>query len=600
VGSNYIHLDKDPKPCAQEVTIRVRSVHSASNRELIDDGRFWVTPDGDDANHRYSGLRQINAHNVDRLVLAWTYQTEVPGDLGGSPLVIGDRMYVHSPNDDSVTAVSLMDHSRQWTYRAEASDAVKGAPPPATSGRGFAYGDGMIMVQQADSRLVAINSRTGKVAWKERTADPAAGEFDTSVPQVFDDKVLVEVAGTSTGTAGRVIAYAIRTGHTVWSASNSGPDGKTLVDASYTFIWVDGKRMPAGSSSFPTWETSASGPQDHPSIMHAARGFSFDPALNLVYYASADSVGLDAGHTQPATTIWARDLDTGVPRWFSKMAAPAEGQNRGADSLVLVNIEQTGKSAPALARFEGNGYGYTVNRETGELLSAKPYDPILDWASKIDVKTGRPVSPSGTTGPDVDAGTICPPQLGTRDEQPLSYDRAAGIIFVPATKRCVDYDPFNVTYTSGESYTGVTLTVAAMPDTHDGLGSFVAWDPTRGKAVWSKPERFSIGAGALSTAGKILFYGTLDGYLKAVSTADGRELWKYKMPSGVIGKVFSYEYLGREYIGAYSGVIGGWANAAGNARVTEGHPGLGAISPYKDIAKYTNLGGGVFLFALPD
>jgi glucose dehydrogenase len=169
---------------------------------------------------------------------------------------------------------------------------------------------------------------------------------------------------------------------------------------------------------------------------------------------------------------------------------------------------------------------------------------------------------------------------------------------VPTNHVCMTYEPFQVEYTAGQPYVGATLTMYPTPGSHGGMGNFIAWDPAAGKIAWSKPERFSVWSGALTTAGDIVFYGTLEGYVKAVSTKDGKELWKFKTPSGIIGNVFAYEYDGKQYVGVYSG-IGGWAGIGMAAGLTESTEGLGAVGGYKDLAKYTTLGGSLFVFSLP-
>jgi glucose dehydrogenase len=179
------------------------------------------------------------------------------------------------------------------------------------------------------------------------------------------------------------------------------------------------------------------------------------------------------------------------------------------------------------------------------------------------------------------------------------FNARSGLLFIPTNHVCMTYEPFQVEYTAGQPYAGATLTMFPTPNSHGGMGNFIAWDPSAGKIVWSKPERFSVWSGALTTAGDVAFYSTLEGYLKAVSLKDGKELWKFRMPSGIIGNVFTYEYGGKQYVGVYSG-IGGWAGIGMAARLSEGHEGLGAVGAYKDLAKWTLQGGSLFVFAIPD
>ena len=131
-------------------------------------------------------------------------------------------------------------------------------------------------------------------------------------------------------------------------------------------------------------------------------------------------------------------------------------------------------------------------------------------------------------------------------------------MYVPTNHVCMDYEPFRVSYTAGQPYVGATLSMFPAPDSHGGMGNFIAWDPIKGEIKWSLPEQFSVWSGALATAGDVVFYGTLEGYLKAVDAETGKELYKFKTPSGIIGNVFTYEREGKQYVGVLSGV-GGWA-----------------------------------------
>jgi PQQ-dependent dehydrogenase (methanol/ethanol family) len=302
-------------------------------------------------------------------------------------------------------------------------------------------------------------------------------------------------------------------------------------------------------------------------------------------------------------TIFARDLDTGMAKWVFQMTPHDEWDFDGVNEMPLVDVTIKGKKIPALVHFDRNGFAYTLNRVTGELLVAEKYDPAVNWATKVDMKSGRPLvdakySP-GATGVDVNVKDICPAALGTKDQQPASYDRKSGYFMVPTNHVCMSYEPFQVEYTAGQPYVGATLTMFPAPNSHGGMGNFIAWDAGTGKIVWSKPERFSVWSGSLTKAGDVVFYGKLEGYLKAVSSKDGKELWKFKTPSGIIGNVTTWKRDGRQYVGVLSG-IGGWAGigmAAGLHGATEG---LGAVGGYKDLARYTALGGVLTVFSLPE
>ncbi|KAB7598102.1 PQQ-dependent dehydrogenase, methanol/ethanol family, partial [Verminephrobacter sp. Larva24] len=405
------------------------------------------------------------------------------------------------------------------------------------------------------------------------------------------------------GVRGRLIAYDLKTGKTVWTAFSTGPDEDMLFDPATTMTWTDGKMAPVGKdSSLKTWK----GDQWKLGGGTTWGWYSYDPKLNLVYYGSGNpgtwNPSQRPGDNKWSMTLFARDLDTGKARWVYQMTPHDEWDYDGVNELVLADLNIKGKKVPSVVHMDRNGYAYTLQRETGELLVAEKFDPTINWASKIDMKSGRPVvnakySPA-TTGPDVNVKGICPSALGTKDQQPMSYDRKSGIFLVPTNHVCMDYEPFQVEYTAGQPYVGATLAMYPTPKSHGGMGNFIAWDAAAGKILWSKPERFSVWSGALATAGDIVFYGTLEGYLKAVSIKDGKELWKFKTPSGIIGNVFTYLFEGKQYVGVYSG-IGGWAGIGMAAGLEKSSDGLGAVGGYRDLAKYTDLGGTLFIFALP-
>ena len=564
----------------------------------------WASQAGDYANHRYSDLNQINAGNVAKLQVAWSMSTGVLRGHEGSPLVIGDTMYVHTPFPNNVFAVNLKDQSFKWKYEPKQNADVIPVMCCDTVNRGLAYGDGKIFLQQADTTLVALDMNTGKVVWSAKNGDPKIGETNTNAPHVFKDKVLTGISGGEFGVRGRVIAYDIKTGKKVWTGYSTGPDTEMLIDPSKTMTWTNGKMAPVGKdSSLKSWQ----GDQWKIGGGTTWGWYSYDPELNLVYYGTGNpstwNPAQRPGDNKWSMTIFARDLDTGVAKWVYQMTPHDEWDFDGVNEVPLVELDIKGKKVPALVHFDRNGFGYTLNRVTGELLVAEKYDPKVNWATQVDMKSGRPVvdkkySP-GTTGPDVNVKDICPAALGSKDQQPVSYDRKSGLFMVPTNHVCMTYEPFQVEYTAGQPYVGATLTMYPAPGSHGGMGNFIAWDAAQGKIVWSKPERFSVWSGALATAGDIVFYGTLEGYVKAVNPADGKELWKFKTPSGIIGNVFTYQYEGKQYVGILSG-IGGWAGIGMAAGLTEPTEGLGAVGGYKDLAKFTTLGGSLFVFALPD
>ena len=188
-----------------------------------------------------------------------------------------------------------------------------------------------------------------------------------------------------------------------------------------------------------------------------------------------------------------------------------------------------------------NGIAYTLDRETGELLVAEKYDPAVNWTTGVDMDPnsetfGRPAVVAEyldrANGEDTNTTGICPAALGTKDQQPAAYSPKTGLMYVPTNHVCMDYEPFRVSYTAGQPYVGATLSMFPAPDSHGGMGNFIAWDPIKGEIKWSLPEQFSVWSGALATAGDMVFYGTLEGYLKAVELGDRRGALQVQDPVG--------------------------------------------------------------------
>ncbi|MFC3527501.1 methanol/ethanol family PQQ-dependent dehydrogenase [Paracoccus mangrovi] len=565
----------------------------------------WAIQTGDYANSRYSSLDQINRDNVKDMRVAWTFSTGVLRGHEGSPLVIGDIMYVHTPFPNNVYALDLNDGGKiLWKYTPQQDPNVIAVMCCDTVYRGVAYADGMILLHQADTTLVALDAKTGAEKWKIKTGDPAIGETNTATVLPVKDKVIVGVSGGEYGVRGRVTAYSLADGKELWKAYSTGPDAEMLVDPEKTTHL--GK--PIGKdSSLSSWE----GDQWKIGGGTTWGWYSYDPELNLIYYGTGNpstwNPGQRPGDNKWSMTIMARDADTGMAKWFYQMTPHDEWDYDGVNEMILTNQTIDGKDRKLLTHFDRNGIGYTLDRETGELLVAKKYDPAVNWTTGVDMDPnsetyGRPavVAQYSTeqNGEDTNSTGICPSALGTKDQQPAAFSPKTNMFYVPTNHVCMDYEPFRVAYTAGQPYVGATLSMYPAPNSHGGMGNFIAWDNTTGEIKWSLPEQFSVWSGALATAGDVVFYGTLEGYLKAVDAETGAELYKFKTPSGIIGNVMTYEHAGKQYIGVLSGV-GGWAGIGLAAGLTNPSEGLGAVGGYAALSDYTALGGQLTVFELP-
>jgi PQQ-dependent dehydrogenase (methanol/ethanol family) len=591
----------------------------------------WVMPTGDYANTRYSKLNQITAANVGKLQVAWTFSTGVLRGHEGGPLVIGNLMYVHTPFPNKVYALDLSQENKiVWVYEPKQDPNVIPVMCCDTVNRGVAYADGKIFLHQADTTVVALDAKTGKVEWTAKNGDPSKGETGTSSPMIFKDKVIIGISGGEFGVRGSVTAYNMKDGKRVWRSYSMGPDSDTLIDP----VKTTHLGKPVGKDSgINTWQ----GEQWKTGGGSTWGWYAYDPELNLMYYGTGNPSTWNPkqrpGDNRWSMAIFARDVDTGMARWVYQMTPHDEWDYDGVNEMILTDQEMGGQARKLLTHFDRNGLGYTLDRVTGELLVAEKYDPKVNWTTGVDMNKssptyGRPkvVDQYSTDkqGEDVNVKGICPAALGTKDEQPAAYSPDTQLFYVPTNHVCMDYEPFKVSYTAGQPYVGATLSMyPPSGETH--MGNFIAWDNKTGKIVWSNQERFSVWSGALATAGGVVFYGTLEGYLKAVDAKTGKELYKFKTPSGIIGNVTTYEQGGKQYVAVLSGV-GGWAGiglaagllspesaaewqgAAGRAaagRALESAArnvdtaGLGAVGGYAALSNYTALGGTLTVFALP-
>ena len=592
--------------CIGTMAMFAAGVASANDElsKMQQNPKDWVMPAGDYANTRYSKLNQITAANVGKLQVAWTFSTGVLRGHEGGPLIIGNMMYVHTPFPNKVFAMDLsQDNKIIWKYEPKQDSSVIAVMCCDTVNRGVAYADGKIFLHQADTTLVALDAKTGKEVWSVKNGDPTKGASGTSAPLVVKDKVLIGISGGEFGVQCHMTAYDLKTGKLAWRAFSEGPDDQIMMDPEKTTSL--GK--PVGKdSSIRTWQ----GDQWKIGGGCTWGWTSYDPELNLVYYGSGNPSTWNPkqrpGDNKWSMTIFARNPDTGMARWVYQMTPHDEWDYDGVNEMVLTDQQVNGQPRKLLTHFDRNGLAYTMDRANGELLVAEKYDPVVNWTTGVDMDKasptyGRPkvVEKYSTDkqGEDFNNKGICPSALGTKDQQPAAYSPDTQLFYVPTNHVCMDYEPFKVNYTAGQPYVGATLSMYPPPgETH--MGNFIAWDNKAGKIVWSNKEQFSVWSGALATAGGVVFYGTLEGYLKAVDAKTGKELYKFKTPSGIIGNVTTYEYAGRQYIAVLSGV-GGWAGIGLAAGLTDPSAGLGAVGGYAALSNYTALGGSLTVFAVP-
>ncbi len=554
---------------------------------MSQDSAQWVMPSLNYANTRNSTLNEITTENAKNLKVAWTMSTGATRGHEGQPLVVGDTMYFESAYPNHVFAVDLNDYHTKWEYTPKQDPFAVSVACCDLVNRGVAYGDGKIIVDALDGQVIALNAENGHVVWNAKNSDAEAGQTLTAAPLVVKDKVIVGVSGGEYGVRGYLTAYSLNTGKKSWRAYSTGPDSDIRIGAEFT-----GPKN-AGTKTWKADQWKVGGGTTW-------GWYSYDPELNLLYYGTGNpgtwNPSQRPGDNKWSMTIFARNPDTGMAKWAFQMTPHDAWDYDGVNEMILADINIHGQKTPALVHFDRNGFAYELDRRTGKLLLAKKFDPAVNWATDIDTTTGRPnVVAAKTPKAGVNVMGICPAAMGSKDQQPASFDPQTGYFIVPTNHNCMDYKAFAVKYKSGFPYVGAI--VKMFPGPGGNRGAVIAWDPSDGKIVWTNPEKFPAWSGTLTTAGGVSFYGTMDGFFKGVDTKTGAELYKFKVPSGIIGNPITYTHNGKQYVAVFSGV-GGWAALGLAAGLTNPTAGLGAVNAALDLGSYTQLGGDVVVFSL--
>lgn len=528
---------------------------------------------------RFSPLDQITAENVAGLRPAWSFSTGVLGPHEGSPLVVGTTMFVHAPYPNTVYALDLRAPGApiRWRYLAPAA-ARRTAPLTGccdTGSRGLAWHpSGRLLVPLLTGQLAALNAETGREIWRVRHTEPAAGATLPGAPLVVGDLVIVGTAGAGYGVRGHISAYEVATGRLVWRGYTTGPDADVLTDGITNQHYASHQGRELGASSWPSglWQTGGG---------TVSGWLSYDRELDLVFHGTDEPApgnpAQRAGDNKWTSSIIAREAKTGRVRWAYQVTPHDEWGYGAGNENILVDLTVGGARTPALVHFDRNGFAYTIARATGKVLVAQPYGPV-NWAAKLDESTGLPVrapafaapppappaSGPGRRPPPPTTSAICPAAIGGKHLQPAAYSPVTGLFYVPASNLCMDLSTETVTYAAGRPFAGANTRMTAGPGGN--RGRLLAWDASTATVAWEIKEPLAVTSGVLVTAGGLVFYGTMDGWLKAVDHRSGREVWRHKTPSGIVGSPIAFTTPdGRQHIAVYSGFGGWWARGAAEA-----------------------------------
>jgi alcohol dehydrogenase (cytochrome c) len=487
------------------------------------DGSRWLTFGGNYSNQRHSPLTQITPDNVNRLVPQWTFQTGTLGNFETTSLLRDNVLYVTGPQNVA-WALDARTGRQIWRYRRE-------LPPNLTAccglvNRGFGVlGDKLFMVT-LDAHLLALDMKTGAIAWDVTMQEYTNGYASTIAPLVVKDKVIVGVAGGEFGIRGFIDAYDAQTGKRAWrfyTIPGPGEPGHNT--------WAGDSWKIGGVG---VWVTGA-----------------YDPEQNLVFYGTGNP-GPDyhsasrEGDNLYSTSLVALDADTGKIRWHYQFTPHDLHDWDATEVPVLGEITVAGQPRKVVMFANRNGFYYTLDRTTGKLIVAKPF-VTTTWAKEVDFATGRPILLPGHE-PDEKGEVTCPDITGGTNFWPPTFDPSTRTFFVNAREVCMTFYAWKPDYKAGDRFTGGAgqrVSSAESP----AYGALRAIDPATGERKWEFRYLTPSTAGLLTTASGLIFSGDAEGNLLALNSRDGKLLWRYQMGAAMHGtSPTTYMLDGRQHV----------------------------------------------------
>lgn len=557
----------------------------------------WTWQLGDPAGTRYSDLDEINAGNVASLKPAFTFDTGLRKGHEAAPLVVGGTMYVTTPYPNDVYALDLTrpDHPVKWHFQPKPDPASQGVACCDVINRGAVYGGGRLYFNTLDGNTFALDAATGTQIWKTKVGNITNGETITMAPLLAEGRVLVGISGGEMGVRGSLTALDAGSGAIAWKAWSTGPDKDVLIGPEFKPFYPSDRGTDLGRTSWNPdgWRIGGGNPWGW---------ISYDPELHLIYYGTGNP-GPWASSQRPGDNKWtagvfARDVRTGQARWFYQSAPHDLFDYDDINESILLDLPIAGQLRKVLVHPGRTGFFYVIDRQTGQVLSADPY-AFVNSILKVDLTTGRPeMNPLKEPKQGRVTRFICPASPGGKDWNPSAFSPRTGLVYIPHNNLCQDEADLQANYIQGTPFVGADVKMYPGPGGNRGL--FTAWDPVARHAVWQIRENFPVWSGALATAGDLVFYGTMEGWFKAVDARNGRLLWRQKLASGIVGMPMAYRGPdGHQYVAIFAGV-GGWSGAlvAGGADPADPTTALGFVNAMKDLIPSSPAGGRLYVFAL--
>jgi quinohemoprotein ethanol dehydrogenase len=529
----------------------------------------WLTHGRTYDEQRFSPLKTINTKNVSQLELAWYYDLDTHRGQEATPLVIHGRMYLTTAWS-KVVALDAATGALLWSYDPKVPPEWGVNVCCDVVNRGLAAWGNKLFLGTLDGRLIALDANTGRPVWEKLTVDPNFRYSITGAPRVVKGKVIIGNGGAEMGVRGYVSAYDADTGNMVWRfftvpGDPSKPfESPILEKAAKTWTGEWWKHGGGGT----VWDSIV-----------------YDPELDLLYIGVGNGSPWNwrirspqGGDNLFLSSIVALKPDTGEYVWHYQETPAEMWDYTASQTIILADIPIAGRTRKVLLHAPKNGFFYVLDRTTGELISAKPYT-YVNWASGVDMKTGRPIETAGARYPGKNPAPVVPGPLGAHSWQPMAYSPLTGLAYVPVNNVGFKYEePQHFEFKKLAPNYGVDVVAAGMPQDpkiKDAIldtvkGKLVAWNPIEQKAAWSIQRPGPWNGGVLSTAGNLVFEGTAEGRFEAYRADTGEKLWSFDAQTGVMAGPVTYTVKGEQYIAVLAGWGGVFPLATGEVSLHAG------------------------------
>lgn len=547
---------------------------------------------------QHSAVSDIGADNVSGMKLHLALPTSQRGGHAGAPVVAGDRLFLVTPFPHRILALDLADPDEPviWHYSPRADDRAAGLASEAVTTGGLALSAGRLFVNTFDGHTLALDATTGSVLWDVAMAEVGRGETLLAAPVVADGHVLIGNNGSDFGVRGWIAALDASSGRMLWKRYNTGPDDEVGIAKDFGSPSLPDESN-LGISSWPpdAWQQGGGNLAGTP---------IYDTAMGLLIHATGHPAPWNAAQRPGANYftagLLARDAATGAVRWFMP-ANPHDLYGLGAaGSLIAAGLRWQGSDRAVLIHPDANGMIYVLDRSSGEILSVHAFLAV-NATGGVDVASGTlRRNPAKATQVNSTTRGICPAWPGaTGGTAQAAFSPQAGLLYIPVSRLCMDMETRQASFMTGTPYIGANLRVTP-PRGDRSRGALIAWDVIAGKVAWTVEESLPVESGVLATGG-VVFYGTLDGWFKAVDAGSGKPLWQFRAASGIIGQSISFQRTdGHQYIA----VLAGAGGAAGKVTekdidIRDATAAYGYANAIRDLKPSAEGGGMLYVFGLP-